>query len=75
MLEGHSQVLVQAAAYGLPSIAMNRYRPEYVVNAEAGSLIDSDTELAEKLDVLLIDRPLGEYMSDAEVRRTREHQA
>ena len=36
ILEGHPQVLGQASACGLPSIAMNLYRPDYVLNRESG---------------------------------------
>lgn len=71
VLEGHPQVLLQAAACGLPSIAMNLYRPDYVVNNETGFLVESDTELAEKFDVLLGDRALREAMSYAAVRHAR----
>ena len=46
ILEGHPQVLGQASACGLPSIAMNLYRPDYVLNGESGFLVESDAELA-----------------------------
>jgi len=56
ILEGHPQVLAQAAASGLPSVAMNIYRPDYVTSGTTGFLAQSDDELREKLD-LLIQRP------------------
>jgi glycosyltransferase involved in cell wall biosynthesis len=65
ILEGHPQVLVQAAASGLPAIAMNEYRPEYVVNGETGFIVESDAELEQKLDVLLGNVALRQSMSAA----------
>jgi len=56
ILEGHPQVLGQAAACGLPSVAMDIYRPDYVISGTTGFLAASDVELSEKLD-LLIHRP------------------
>jgi len=52
-LEGHPQVLGQAGACGLPSIALDTYHPDYVVNGKTGFLVTSDEELSEKLSVLL----------------------
>jgi len=65
ILEGHPQVLGQASACGLPSIAMNLYRPDYVLNGESGFLVESDAELAEKLELLLRDGNLRRSMSRA----------
>ncbi len=65
ILEGHPQVLGQASACGLPSIAMNLYRPDYVRNGESGFLVESDAELAEKLELLLRDPNLRRSMSRA----------
>jgi glycosyltransferase involved in cell wall biosynthesis len=64
-VEGHPQVLLQAAGCGLPSIAMNSYRPDAVVNGQSGFLVGSEDELAEKLDWLLKDEPLRTTMSKA----------
>jgi glycosyltransferase involved in cell wall biosynthesis len=52
-IEGHPQVLGQAAACGLPAIAMKIYRPDYVVNGSTGFLAESDQELSEKLAALI----------------------
>lgn len=72
VLEGHPQVLGQAAACGLPSVAMNVYRPDYVVNKQTGFLAESDAELEEGLDVLL-DRPdLRDSMAPAAVAHARK---
>jgi glycosyltransferase involved in cell wall biosynthesis len=65
VLEGHPQVLGQAASSGLPAIAMEKYRPDYVVNGETGYLVRSEGELSEKLGLLLADRELRLKMSVA----------
>jgi glycosyltransferase involved in cell wall biosynthesis len=53
ILEGHPQVLLQAAACGLPAVAMEIYRPDSIVDGVTGFLARNDSELAEKLDTLL----------------------
>lgn len=65
VLEGHPQVLGQASACALPSIAMSLYRPDYILNGETGFLVESDAELAEKLELLLRDANLRRSMSRA----------
>jgi glycosyltransferase involved in cell wall biosynthesis len=70
ILEGHPQVLGQAAACGLPAVTMNAYRPDYVVNGQTGFLVESDQELSEKLDTLLRDMPLRRSMAAAAVRHS-----
>jgi glycosyltransferase involved in cell wall biosynthesis len=65
ILEGHPQVLGQAAACGLPAIAMNVYRPDYVLNGETGFLVESDEALAHKLDLLLCDPVMRKSMASA----------
>ena len=72
ILEGHPQVLGQAAACGLPAIAMNVYRPEYVVNGQTGFLVESDSDLAQRL-VSLIGNPfLRHSMAAAAVVHSRK---
>lgn len=61
VIEGHPQVLLQAAATGLPAVAMNIYRPDYVVDGRTGFLVGNDGQLSEKLDLLI---------QNAELRRT-----
>ena len=68
VVEGHPQVLGQAAACGLPVVAMEKYRPDYVVHGETGYLVKSEGELFHKLDLLLSDRELRLKMSAAAAR-------
>jgi glycosyltransferase involved in cell wall biosynthesis len=72
ILEGHPQVLGQAAACGLPAIAMNVYQPDYVVHGETGFLAESDAELTQKLDVLLRDSALRQSMASAAASHSRK---
>jgi glycosyltransferase involved in cell wall biosynthesis len=65
VVEGHPQVLLQAAACGMPAIAMNCYEPDYVVNGQTGFLVDSDAELATCLDLLIANPELRQSMSAA----------
>jgi glycosyltransferase involved in cell wall biosynthesis len=51
--EGNPQVLLQAAACGLPSIAMELYRSDYVVDGKTGFLAKSDSDLTASLDRLV----------------------
>jgi glycosyltransferase involved in cell wall biosynthesis len=64
-VEGHPQVLLQAAACGLPSIAMRIYRPDFVVSGSTGFLADSDEELSKELDLLVRDSELRRTMGQA----------
>jgi glycosyltransferase involved in cell wall biosynthesis len=72
ILEGHPQVLGQAAACGLPAAAMNLYRPDYVLQGETGFLAESDAELSQKLDLLLRDSALRQSMARAAARHSRK---
>jgi glycosyltransferase involved in cell wall biosynthesis len=65
ILEGHPQVLLQAAATGLPSVAMNIYRPDYIVSGATGFLVETDAELSEKLDLLVHQPNLRHSMGEA----------
>ena len=72
--EGHPQVLIQAAASGLPCVAMTAYQPDYVIDGETGFLANSDSELNEKFDVLLKDASLRHSMSVAAARHSKAFQ-
>ncbi|MGA8301712.1 MAG: glycosyltransferase family 4 protein [Terriglobales bacterium] len=66
-IEGHPQVLGQAAACGLPSVARNSYRPDYVMDGVTGLLAGSDDQLSEALSRLIADADLRRQMSAAAV--------
>lgn len=68
VLEGHPQVLGQAASCGLPAVAMEKYRPDYVVHGETGYLVKSEGELSHELGLLLSDQDLRFKMSAAAAR-------
>lgn len=70
ILEGNPQVLLQASACGLASIAMDLYRPDYVVDGKTGFLAKSDAELSESLDRLAGDAALRRSFAAAAVRHT-----
>ena len=72
ILEGHPQVLGQAAACGLPAVAMNVYRPEYVLQGQTGFLAESDAEFVQMLDVILRDSALRQSMASAAVQHSRK---
>ena len=67
-LEGHPQVLGQAAACGLPCVARNSYHPDYVVDGSTGLLGSSDDQLSESLNRLMREPYLRSQMSAAAVR-------
>lgn len=64
-LEGHPQVLLQAAACGLPCVARSTYRPEFVLHGITGFLEESDEELGMRLSLLLQDGALRHSMACA----------
>jgi glycosyltransferase involved in cell wall biosynthesis len=67
-IEGHPQVLGQAAACGLPCIARSSYDPDYVVNGITGLLADSDDQLTAALEQLMGDSELRNRMSGAAIK-------
>ena len=72
IVEGNPQVLLQASACGLPSIAMDLYRSDYVINGKTGLWVVSGAELSAALDHLLADanlrRSLGAEAADHALR-------
>ena len=71
-LEGHPQVLGQAAACGLPCIARSSYNPDYVVDGVTGLLANCDAELSAALDRLIEDSELRKQMSAAAIRHAEK---
>lgn len=67
IIEGHPQVLVQAAACGLPVVCSRMYRPDFVRDGITGFLADNDHEFSEKLDCLIRDRNLRTAMRSASI--------
>ena len=66
-IEGHPQVLGQAAACGLPCIARSSYNPDYVIDGVTGLLAGSDDELSAALARLIADADLRRRMSPAAI--------
>ncbi|MGH9497287.1 MAG: glycosyltransferase family 4 protein [Candidatus Sulfotelmatobacter sp.] len=71
VLEGHPQVLLQAAACGLPAIAMELYRPDGIVDGLTGFLAHNDSELSEKLALMLSQADLRLAMGKAAVNHAQ----
>jgi glycosyltransferase involved in cell wall biosynthesis len=71
ILEGHPQVLLQAAGSGLPIVAMQMYRPDCVVYGTTGFLAGNDEELSEKLDELILNSELRGAMGNAAVAHAK----
>jgi glycosyltransferase involved in cell wall biosynthesis len=71
-LEGHPQVLGQAAACGLPCIARSSYNPDYVVDGVTGLLANSDAELGAALARLTEDSELRKQMSAAAIHHAEQ---
>jgi glycosyltransferase involved in cell wall biosynthesis len=67
VIEGHPQVLGQAAACGLPSVCMQSYRPDFVVDEKTGFLAEDDEQLEQRLDFLLSTPNLREAMGRAAI--------
>jgi len=72
IIEGHPQVLLQAAASGLPAIAMEVYRPDCMVHGTTGFLAATDGDLSEKLDLLIGQPELRRAMGDAAEANARK---
>jgi glycosyltransferase involved in cell wall biosynthesis len=66
-IEGHPQVLGQAAACGLPGIARSSYHPDYIEDGKSGLLADSDADLGVALEKLIGNAELRGRMSTAAI--------
>ena len=66
-IEGHPQVVGQAAACGLPCVARRSYDPDYIVDGVTGLLAGSDDELSQALARLIADSDLRRRMSAAAI--------
>ena len=71
-IEGHPQVLGQAAACGLPCVARTSYHPDYVVDGATGLLAASDVQMSEALGRLIQEPALRAQMSAAAVRHVTQ---
>jgi glycosyltransferase involved in cell wall biosynthesis len=71
-LEGHPQVLGQAAACGLPCVARNSYHPDYVVDGVTGLLVSSDAEMSAALNRLIREPDLMAQMSLAAIQHAEK---
>ena len=67
-LEGHPQVLGQAAACGLPCVARSSYHPDYVVDGVTGLLVSSNDQMSEALNRLIRDPDQRAEMSSAAIK-------
>jgi glycosyltransferase involved in cell wall biosynthesis len=67
ILEGNPQVLLQASACGVPCIAMDLYRTDYVVNGKTGFLAETDNDLTESLDKIVGDASLRKAFAAAAI--------
>lgn len=71
-LEGHPQVLGQAAACGLPCLARSSYHPDYVVNGVTGLLVSSHDRMSEALNRLIQEPDLRTQMSAAAIKHAEQ---
>lgn len=71
-LEGHPQVLGQAAACGLPCVARSSYHPDYVMDGTTGLLASSDDQMSEALNRLIREPDLRVQMSWAAIKHTEQ---
>ena len=71
-LEGHPQVLGQAAACGLPCLARSFYDPDYMVDGVTGFLVSSDDDMREALRYLIREPDVRMQMSSAAMKHAQQ---
>ncbi len=71
-VEGHPQVLGQAAACGLPCVARSSYHPDYVVDGVTGLLVSSEDRMSEALNRLIREQDLTARMSSAAIKHAEK---
>jgi alpha-maltose-1-phosphate synthase len=76
LFEGFGLVILEAMSQGVPVIATpNTAAPDFISNGEDGFIVpirDADA-IAEKLEMLLLDRNLLAAMSNAAIRKAAQH--
>jgi glycosyltransferase involved in cell wall biosynthesis len=72
VVEGHPQVLLQAAGSGLPIVAMQVYRPDSVINGVTGFLSGNDEEFSCRLAELVRSQDLRRSMGKAALANARQ---
>jgi glycosyltransferase involved in cell wall biosynthesis len=71
-VEGHPQVLGQAAACGLPCVARSSYHPDYVVDGVTGLLVSSEDRMSEALNRLIREQDLTARMSSSAIKHAEK---
>jgi glycosyltransferase involved in cell wall biosynthesis len=71
-IEGHPQVLGQAAACGLACVARSSYHPDYLVDGVTGLLGSSHEQMSEALNRLIQEPDLTARMSLAAIKHTEK---
>jgi glycosyltransferase involved in cell wall biosynthesis len=72
VIEGHPQVLAQAAACGLPCVARDLYRPDSLVHDRTGFLAPDEVMLGEYLDALLTNTNMRSRFGAAGIEHARQ---
>ncbi len=71
-IEGHPQVLGQAAACGLVCVARSSYHPDYIVDGVTGLLASSHERMSEALSRLIREPDLRLQMSSAAIKHAEK---
>jgi glycosyltransferase involved in cell wall biosynthesis len=71
-IEGHPQVLGQAAACGVACVARSSYQPDYLVDGVTGLLASSHEQMSEALNRLIQEPDLTARMSLAAIKHAEK---